>query len=56
MEGDFFGHTYFCLNRAVSSDLILILRDNLDPGTENGRPLKRRKGGFWEIHDDYPKF
>ncbi|UCD74788.1 MAG: alpha/beta hydrolase [Phycisphaerales bacterium] len=51
---DFLGHGYFISNPAVLSDLILILRDNRPPGAENGRPLIRGEGGFWELYDGYP--
>lgn len=51
---DFLGHGYFISNPAVLSDLILILRDDRDPGAENGRPLHLSEGGFWELGDDYP--
>ncbi len=51
---DFLGHGYFISNPAVLSDLILVLRDNLPPGAENGRPLLSGDGGFWELHDGYP--
>jgi esterase/lipase superfamily enzyme len=50
------GHSYFYANPAVSSDVILILRDNLAPGAENGRPLIKRGPGLWSITDDYPLF
>jgi esterase/lipase superfamily enzyme len=49
-----FGHSYFHENPAVSSDLILLLRFQLPPGGESGRPLKVSKTGFWIIDDDYP--
>jgi len=52
-QGDFFGHGYFYANRAVSSDLILVLRDDRDPGADNGRPLEREESVFWRIRDDY---
>lgn len=52
-QGDFFGHGYFYANRAVSSDLILVLRDDRDPGAEHGRPLEREESVFWRIRDDY---
>jgi hypothetical protein len=39
----------------VSSDLILLLRDNRGPGAENGRPLIKRQESFWEIDDMYPE-
>jgi esterase/lipase superfamily enzyme len=48
------GHTYWIDNQAVLSDVILILRDDLAPGADNGRPLFRAESGFWEIHDGYP--
>lgn len=51
----FLGHDYFHSNPAVSSDLILMLRDNKDPGAENGRPLTRQLANFWEIVDGYPQ-
>jgi esterase/lipase superfamily enzyme len=47
-------HDYFCSHPAVSSDLILLLRDNRRPGAENGRPLASERGGFWRIDRDYP--
>jgi esterase/lipase superfamily enzyme len=49
----FTGHYYFYLSPAVSSDLILILRDNLKPGKENGRPLIQIGPNFWQIDKDY---
>lgn len=51
----FLGHSYFHASPAVSSDLILLLRDQFDPGAENGRPLIRREDNFWEIDDAYPR-
>lgn len=48
------GHDYFFSSPAVSSDLVLILRDNRAPGAENGRPLIKRQNNYWEINDDYP--
>ena len=47
-------HFYFYSHPAVSSDLILLLRDNRGPGAENGRPLAREAGGLWRIDQDYP--
>jgi esterase/lipase superfamily enzyme len=47
-------HIYFYNDPAVSSDLILLLRDNRRPGAENGRPLAREAGGLWRITQDYP--
>jgi hypothetical protein len=49
------GHSYFYQNPAVSSDLILLMRYHLRPGTENGRPLNATDTGFWSIDDDYGK-
>jgi esterase/lipase superfamily enzyme len=51
--GDF-GHDYFHSNPAVSSDLILLLRYDLAPGPQNGRPLRIERKGFWEVDDNYP--
>jgi esterase/lipase superfamily enzyme len=53
VQAGFLGHSYFHASPAVSSDLILILRDNRGPGAENGRPLIKRQEGFWEIDDGY---
>lgn len=50
------GHGYFHSNPAVSSDLILILRDNRDPGVEHGRPLINKTTNFWELNDNYPEY
>ena len=47
-------HEYFKTNPAVSSDVILVLRDHRDPGMEHGRPLINHKDTFWEIHEHYP--
>ncbi|HOW72540.1 MAG TPA: alpha/beta hydrolase [Phycisphaerae bacterium] len=48
------GHDYFHANPAVSSDIVLLLRDNRGAGAENGRPLFKRLDNFWEIRDGYP--
>ena len=48
------GHTYWIDNPAVLSDVILILRDDLPPGRDRGRPLIRAESGMWEIYDGYP--
>jgi esterase/lipase superfamily enzyme len=50
----FLGHSYFHASPAVSSDLILLLRDNRSPGAEHGRPLLKRQESFWEVNDAYP--
>ena len=47
------GHSYFYGHPAVSADLVLLLRDNLEPGSP-GRPLYRRDVNFWEITEGYP--
>lgn len=51
---DLVGHSYFYSNPAVSSDLILLLRDNRHAGAEHGRPLRHIRGSFWELYDGYP--
>jgi len=48
------GHTYWIDNPAVLSDVILILRDDLPPGAEHGRPLIRAESGMWELYGGYP--
>lgn len=54
VSSGFVGHSYFYSHPAVLSDLILILRDNLDPGAENGRPLEPLGPSYWGIEEDYP--
>jgi esterase/lipase superfamily enzyme len=49
------GHDYFHSSPAVSSDVILLLRYDRDPGAANGRPLTRPEGGFWTITKGYPQ-
>lgn len=48
------GHSYFHTNPAVSSDLILLIRDKRVPGDD--RPLKADPKGFWFVDDQYPTF
>lgn len=48
------GHSYFHTNPAVSSDIMLLMRYQLLPGAEHGRPLGVSEEGFWVIRDDYP--
>jgi esterase/lipase superfamily enzyme len=48
-----YGHSYFRNAPTVSSDLVLMLRDDLDAGTP-GRPLKPIGPGFWSIPPGYP--
>jgi len=50
---DGFGHSYFRNAPSVSSDLIIMLRDDLDPG-DPGRPLKYLGAKFWEVPTGYP--
>jgi esterase/lipase superfamily enzyme len=49
-----FGHNYFYSNPAVSSDVIMVLRNQAPPGAEHGRPLHASENGFWSIDDKYP--
>jgi len=48
-----YGHSYFRTAPTVSSDLVLMLRDDLDAGTP-GRPLKPIGPGFWRVPLVYP--
>ena len=48
------GHSYFHTNPAVSSDLVLVMRYQLLPGIEHGRPLGASDLGLWFIGDKYP--
>ena len=50
-----FGHDYFHSNPAVSSDLIMLMRYQMMPGGEHGRPLGADGKGFWIVNDKYPK-
>ena len=52
-NADSFGHSYFRNAPTVSSDLILMLRDDLDPGTP-GRPLEDLQYKFWRVPPGYP--
>jgi esterase/lipase superfamily enzyme len=51
--GEGYGHSYFRDAPTVASDVVLILRDDLDPGTP-GRPLKPLGPHFWEVPPGYP--
>lgn len=51
---DSFGHSYFRNAPTVSSDVILMLRDDLDPGPP-GRPLEDLGHKFWRVPPGYPK-
>ena len=48
-----YGHSYFRTAPTVSSDIVLMLRDDLDAGTP-GRPLKPTGSDFWSIPSGYP--
>jgi len=52
-DADSFGHSYFRNAPTVSSDLILMLRDDLDPGPP-GRPLEPLGFKFWRVPPGYP--
>ncbi|MGB5457102.1 MAG: alpha/beta hydrolase [Gammaproteobacteria bacterium] len=51
---DRYGHSYFRDAPTVSSDLVLLLRDDLDPGTP-GRPLEPIRHQLWRIPPDFPR-
>ena len=48
------GHSYFHADPAVSSDLVLLMRYQLPPGADHGRPLGISDVGLWVVDDDYP--
>jgi len=52
-QADSYGHSYFRNAPTVSSDLVLMLRDDLDPGMP-GRPLEHIGLQFWRIPPGYP--
>lgn len=52
-EGDRYGHSYFRNAPTVSSDVVLMLRDDLDPGPP-GRPLESLGRKFWRVPPGYP--
>jgi esterase/lipase superfamily enzyme len=52
--GEGYGHSYFRDAPTVASDVVLMLRDDLDPGTA-GRPLKPLGPHFWEVPPGYPE-
>jgi esterase/lipase superfamily enzyme len=51
--GDRYGHSYFRNAPTVSSDVVLMLRDDLDPGPP-GRPLESLGHRFWRVPPGYP--
>jgi esterase/lipase superfamily enzyme len=50
---DYFGHSYFVSNPAVSSDLIALIGYGLKPG-EAGRPLTEIAKPYWRIRAESP--
>ena len=50
---DYFGHSYFVSNPAVSSDLIALIRYGLKPG-EAGRPLTEIAKPYWRVPAESP--
>jgi esterase/lipase superfamily enzyme len=52
-QGDQYGHSYFRDAPTVSSDIVLMIRDDLDPGAP-GRPLESLGLKFWRIPPGYP--
>jgi esterase/lipase superfamily enzyme len=51
--GDAYGHSYFRDAPTVASDLVLMLRDDLDAGAP-GRPLLSTGHHFWSVPSNYP--
>ncbi|MEE8251514.1 MAG: alpha/beta hydrolase, partial [Gemmatimonadales bacterium] len=51
--GDRYGHSYFRNAPSVASDVLLMLRDDLDPGTP-GRPLVPLGYHLWGVPPGYP--
>jgi len=52
--GDKYGHSYFRDAPAVASDVVLMLRDDLDPGPP-GRPLESINHHLWSVPKGYPR-
>jgi esterase/lipase superfamily enzyme len=52
--GEDFGHSYFRDAPTVASDVVLTLRDDLDPGSP-GRPLEAIGHHFWRVPPGYPR-
>jgi esterase/lipase superfamily enzyme len=52
--GEGYGHSYFRDAPTVASDVVLLLRDDLDPGTP-GRPLRPIGPHFWDVPSGYPE-
>jgi hypothetical protein len=51
--GEGYGHSYFRDAPTVASDVVLMLRDDLDPGSP-GRPLVPLGPHFWDVPPGYP--
>jgi len=52
-SGEGYGHSYFRDAPTVASDVVLMLRDDLDSGTP-GRPLEFLGPHFWRVPPGYP--
>jgi esterase/lipase superfamily enzyme len=52
--GEGYGHSYFRDAPTVASDVVLMLRDDLDPGRP-GRPLEPLGPHFWSVPRGYPE-
>jgi hypothetical protein len=50
--GDRYGHSYFRDAPSVASDVVLTLRDDLDPGVP-GRPLTPLGHHLWSVPPSY---
>lgn len=46
-------HGYIFRDPAALSDLILLMRDDLDPGPDGPRPLNRANACVWQLDNDY---
>ena len=56
VQSSFIGHDFLYTNPAVSSDLILLLKEGRPPGAEHGRPLYHVMSNVWTIHPWYPQW
>ena len=54
VRAGFLSHGYFYSNPAVSSDLLLLLREDCPPGSPQCRPLEGDGDPFWRITESYP--
>ena len=53
-KSDPVGHGYFHSSPAASSDLILTIRYEMQPGAKHGRPMQPKGINFWVIDENYP--